>query len=529
MNSCTRRIYLYGPSGAGKTTVGRLLAHSLDLPWIDLDEQIAAQAARSIPDIFSQDGEAAFRRLESTALAEAAAAPAAVVALGGGGLLKVENRRLAEASGTVVYLGADLDTLVGRLSQDPQARPLLLGEPRSQAEDPVLIRSRLTALLARRADHYASFPLRLETGGRSPEDTAWEIQVLLGCFRVGGMGRPYRVQVCPGGLHSLGEIFQENGLGGPVALVSDSNVAPRYAAAVLGSLEAVGYSAQLVTLAAGEQYKTIAAVQDLWTGFLQAGLDRTATVAALGGGVTGDLAGFAASTFLRGVRWVGVPTSLLAMVDSSLGGKTGADLPQGKNLIGAFHPPALVLADPAVLGTLPVEELRSGMAEVVKHGLIADPHLFELCAHGWESVMADLDEIVRRAMTVKIRIIEEDPYEAGRRAALNLGHTLGHAVELASDYRLRHGEAVAIGMAAAGRYAEKIELAENGLTRRIVSVLAGLGLPTAIPAGLDRSRMVAGMGVDKKRKGGSIRLALPVRVGEVVVGVPLENPENLLD
>ncbi len=342
------------------------------------------------------------------------------------------------------------------------------------------------------------------------------------------MGKPYPVRVISGGIGCLGDLFRENGLLGAVALVADSNVAPLYGQLARESLAAAGCSPSLVTLTAGEQYKTMAAIQELWGGFLASGLDRSSTVLALGGGVTGDLAGFAAATFLRGVRWIGAPTSLLAMVDASLGGKTGADLPQGKNLIGAFHPPSLVLADPEVLETLPEAELRSGLAEVVKHGLIADPQLFELCALGFAAVHANLPEIVKRAMAVKIQVIEVDPFEQGQRAALNLGHTLGHAIELASDYRLRHGEAVAIGTVAAARYAEKIGLAERGLAESVRSVLAGLGLPTEIPAGLDRSRMLAGIGVDKKRKGGKVRLALPLRVGEVVVGIPLENPADLL-
>lgn len=528
MNNCSQNIYLYGPSGTGKSTIGRLLAERLALPFVDLDVQIAIQAAKSIPDIFAEDGEAGFRQLESAALAEAAASPPAIIALGGGALLAEANRRLAEVTGEVVCLSADLDVLVARLSADHNPRPLLAGESQSQTSEAERIRSRLQALLARRADHYASYPIRLEASSRTPGQLAWDIQVRLGWFRVSGMGKPYPVRVISGGIGCLGDLFRENSLLGPVALVSDSNVAPLFGQLARESLSAAGCSPSLVALTAGEQYKTMAAIQELWGGFLAAGLDRSSTVLALGGGVTGDLAGFAAATFLRGVRWVVAPTSLLAMVDASLGGKTGADLPQGKNLIGAFHPPSLVLADPEVLETLPEAELRSGLAEVVKHGLIADRELFDLCASGWTAVRANLPEIVRRAMAVKIHVIEEDPFEQGRRAALNLGHTLGHAIELASDYRLRHGEAVAIGTVAAARYAEKIGLAERGLAESVRSVFAGLGLPTETPEGLDRARIIAGIGVDKKRKGGKVRLALPVRVGEVAVGIALNNVDDLL-
>jgi len=250
-------------------------------------------------------------------------------------------------------------------------------------------------------------------------------------------------------------------------------------------------------------------------------------VLALGGGVVGDLTGFAAATWLRGVRWVGLPTTLLAMADSSLGGKTGADLPQGKNLIGAFHPPALVLADTETLATLPDEEFRAGLAEVVKHGLLADPELFDLCAEGFDQLRADVaGEFVSRAMSVKIRTIQQDPYEKGIRAALNLGHTIGHGIEKASGFALRHGEAVAIGMVAEARVAERMGLAHKGLAELIVDVLKGIGLPTEIPANLDRRRVLEAIQLDKKRAGGVVRFALPIRIGEVRTGVAVE--EKLL-
>jgi 3-dehydroquinate synthetase len=235
--------------------------------------------------------------------------------------------------------------------------------------------------------------------------------------------------------------------------------------------------------------------------------------------VVGDLAGFAAATYLRGIAWVGVPTSLLAMVDSSLGGKTGVDLPRGKNLVGAFHSPRLVIADLSTLITLPDEEFRSGMAEVLKAGIIGDPQLFALCDQGLYTVRQNLDEIVRRAMAVKIAVISEDPYEKGRRAALNLGHTIGHAVELLSGYHLRHGEAVAIGMAAEARLAERLHLAEKGTVDVIEEALRRLELPVEVPAEMSPGAILTAMQVDKKRMAGKVRFALPVKIGEVIVGV----------
>ena len=535
-NSLTN-IYLYGPSGSGKSTVGRILASQLALPFTDLDEHIVSAAQKSVAEIFASEGEAGFRVRESVALKEMASARTQVIALGGGALLSEANRQLALATGQVLCFCASLETLVKRLATDEEERPVLSdlssghhptssSSGRHQKTD--ALRASLKHLLEVRSAHYASFPIQLCMDEETPEQAAWQAQVCLGMFRVTGMGTAYDVRVLAGGLDRLGLLLRERDLSGTVTLVSDSNVADLYAGRVLESLEAAGYVATMYVIPAGESFKTIATVQELWSSFLKAGLERSSTVVALGGGLVGDLAGFAAATYLRGVRWVGVPTTLLAMVDASLGGKTGADLPQGKNLIGAFHPPALVMADPAALSTLPMGELRSGLAEVVKHGVIGDPRLFDLCAAGLETVQTNLEEVVRRAMAVKIQVIEQDPYEQGRRAALNLGHTLGHALELASGYRLRHGEAVAIGMVAAAQLSERWGEAEPGLARRIADTLSALGLPIEIPPGLDREQILAAIGYDKKRRLGKVRLALPVRIGEVRVGVELKDPEEIL-
>jgi 3-dehydroquinate synthetase len=217
-----------------------------------------------------------------------------------------------------------------------------------------------------------------------------------------------------------------------------------------------------------------------------------------------------------------LPTTLLAMSDSCLGGKTGVDLPQGKNLVGAFHPPRLVLADPAVLSTLPDEEIRSGLAEVVKSGIIGDLLLFEICEQGRQAVNNRITEVVSRSMGVKIHVIQQDPYESGLREVLNLGHTLGHAVEKASGYQLKHGEAVAIGIAAETKLSTWLGMADTGLLERVERVLVGLGLPIVIPGSLSHREIQQHMKVDKKRISGKTRFALPVKIGEVTPGVIVE-------
>lgn len=512
-------IFLYGPPGSGKSTVGRSLAHSLHLPFIDLDARIESQAGCSIGEIFSRQGEDGFRQREREALLGVLAGKPGVVALGGGALLDKRNRAAVEAAGKVVCLNAPFEILLGRLQTQASARPLLQGDAVE----------RLRVLLQERAVHYGSFTVQADTAQGTPEELAWHVQVAAGMYCVSGMGSGYAVRVQSGSLVHVGHMLHQRDLRGPLALVTDENVAQYHLAAAEAALKQAGYVVQPVIIPAGEMHKTMTTVQILWRAFLEMGLERGSTVVALGGGVVGDLAGFAAAVYQRGVPWVAVPTSLLAMVDASLGGKTGADLPEGKNLVGAFHSPSLVLADPLLLDTLPEVEQRNGMAEVLKHGIISDAQLFDLCRQGFAAVQARWDEIVRRAMAAKVKVIQEDPYERDRRAALNLGHTLGHALEIASDYRLRHGEAVGIGMLAAARLSEKLGMAEAPLSKSIAAALRGLGLPTSIPSGLDRQRILTAIRMDKKKAAGRARFVLPCRVGEVRWGIEVENLDAVVD
>jgi 3-dehydroquinate synthase len=509
-----RHYFLYGPSGAGKSTVGERLAGRLSLPFFDLDAAIENAGNERIPEIFARIGERGFREIERRVLTDLVGRPGeSVIALGGGALLDPENRELAEAAGLVLCLHAAPAELARRLQADPNGRPLL------QDDFP----ASLNRYLDQRAAHYDSFPTRLDSTGLTADEAAGAAAQTFGVYRVNGMGHPYDVRFRDGLFAEIPELLRSRGLAGPYALVADDNTA-WYARLVAGGLDG---PAEIVTIEPGESNKTMAAVEALWAAFLDAGLERGSTVLAVGGGVVGDLAGFAAATYLRGMAWVAVPTSLLAMVDASLGGKTGADLPQGKNLVGAFHPPGLVAADPSALATLPEIELRSGMAEVVKAGLIGDPVLFDLC-RDWTGGPPPGDWIVR-SMDVKIRTIEADPYEKGRRGVLNLGHTIGHAVEHASGYKLRHGEAVAVGMAVEATLAERLGIAENGTAERVCDCLDRIGLPTTVPVGLDRDRILASLSLDKKKRGGRLRFALLKRIGEVeLVEMDLERVREFL-
>jgi len=499
-------IFLYGPSGVGKSTVGKILARDLRLPLVDSDHVIEMNAGISIPGIMESQGESALRNFETAALKQIITDKEAVVSLGGGALLRDENRALVEKCGTVILLMAELPTLSERLRNDPHERPLLAGD----------LESKLASYLERRTEHYASFSRKVQVDGKSPEQIAHHIQIHLGRHHLSAMGE-YDVIV-----GQIDNLSYNNSL-----IVTDENVAKFHLAKIESILRASGCEPKSVVIPAGEAHKNLESVSYLWKSFLEHGLDRKSTVIALGGGVIGDMAGFAASTYMRGINWVAVPTTLLSMVDASLGGKTGFDLPQGKNLIGSFYPPKLVLADPSLLLTLSDRELRSGMAEVVKHGIISDPELFALCSRGLAWVKDNLEQIVKRAMAVKIQVIEEDPYEKGFRAALNLGHTVGHAVELVSGFELRHGEAIAIGMVTEAKYAERIGVAKSHVADEIAQVLRQLGLPTQMSDELPREEIIRAMRVDKKKDAKSVRFALPVEIGKVEL-VDVSDLENVI-
>ncbi len=514
-----RRFYLYGPPGAGKSAAGRRIGRDLEIPFVDLDSAIEAAAGRTAGEILRQDGEASFRQREARALKSLPDEDEAVIALGGGTLLDEECRELAERTGSVLCLGASFDVLERRLRADGTERPLIAGEDGTG----------LRRLMAQRSSHYASFPRALDTSDLSPEETARRAEAALGAFRVRGMGPAYDVRLEPGSSRWVGARMASMRLGGPIGLVSDRAVGERHGAPIAKALREAGYAVARVSIPTGEQAKRPATLERIWRSLLAGDLERGSTVVALGGGVVGDAAGLAAATLLRGVAWVNLPTSLLAMVDSGLGGKTAIDLPEGKNLVGVFYPPRLVVADPDLLRTLPEREWRCGMAEVVKHGVIGDEGLLARCRDGLQAVRHDPAAIVGRAMAVKIRLIEADPWEQGARAALNFGHTIGHALERAARFRLRHGEAVAIGMVAEARLAARIGLADAGLADEIASILTGLGLPTAIPRGVRAGDLRAAAGFDKKRRNGEVHFALPRRFGEVEVGVKVEGWSLMLE
>ena len=331
--------------------------------------------------------------------------------------------------------------------------------------------------------------------------------------------RSYDIDIGEGLLSAVGGVLKTLSAGGRVAVVTDSHVGPLYAPTVTASLKEAGFVARVFTVPAGEPSKCAGELEELWDGFVGFGMDRGSTVVALGGGVVGDLAGFAAATYMRGIRCIQVPTTMLACVDSSVGGKTAIDLESGKNLVGAFHQPAAVLIDPSTLKTLGERQLRAGLAEVVKHGIIRDEAFFDWLESNIDKLLELDPELTSRAIKrnceIKAEVVAADETESGLRAILNYGHTVGHALEALAGYRdLIHGEAVATGMVVESRVAEKLGMIAADVTDRQKRLLRRAGLPTSVGE-VKTSEVIETMRRDKKTRGGKLNVVLPVRIGEV--------------
>ena len=459
----------------GKSTLGPRIAKRLGLPFIDTDAEIERAAGMKIAALIHRDGEAAFRQREAALVVPLLEDDTPRVFAFGGGTVTTERvRRLAVDRALVVTLTASPETIVSR-ARDLSSRPNL------QAIDPI---SRARELLDARASAYAECHLAIATESVDHDKTIDEIvrlterdplAVALGI-------RSYRIDVCSGEAGRLSETVAAL-RPSSLVLVMDSNVRRTRGAVVENELAPLGLPIIRVTLAPGETNKNLGAVSTIWDAAIGTGVDRDAVVLAVGGGVVGDLGGFAAACLLRGVRFVQVPTTTLAMVDASIGGKTGCDHAVGKNLIGAFHQPSAVVVDLAHLETLPVRELRSGLAEIVKVALATDAELLSQLEHSAARLARGEPEalrpVIRAAIRAKARIVCDDEREAGIRALLNFGHTVGHALEVSGGYtRWRHGEAVALGMLAEMQATASMGWTPPGLVGRVRTLLQELGLPT---------------------------------------------------
>ncbi len=516
MRGMKRCIALIGLSGSGKSTLGEQLARRLGWGFIDTDKWIEARAGVPIATIFAEQGEAAFRELEEEAM-RSACQPMTVVATGGGCVERSANYVLLHEQAAVIWLRAQPAALVRRLAGSGD-RPLLNG-------DRLAILDRLAQ---RRDSLYAALAdLSVAVDQLTAPEVLAEVEhwVRQGHVMQDVMVRTpsgsYGVVVGPGVIEQLPLRLGELGLQGRVWIVSDSHVLPRHGSRVENVLRAAHMPVASYAMPAGEAYKTMQTVGMLHDWLLAQGVERGDVVLALGGGVVGDVAGFVAATVLRGIAVIQVPTTVLAMVDSAIGGKTGVDHPVGKNLIGAFHQPRLVLSDTTLLATLPAVERTAGWTEALKHGMIGDATLFhDLAAQVRQ--LQDLQEphltdLLRRAAGFKARIVSADEREAGDRILLNYGHTIGHALEGWSEYRIRHGEAVAIGMCVAVGIAHELGLVSSEVVAELRDVLASFGLPTAVPHDVDAEDLMARTGSDKKVRNRRVQWVLPTAIGAMTV------------
>ncbi|MFD4033859.1 3-dehydroquinate synthase [Streptomyces sp. NPDC058637] len=530
-------IVLVGPMGAGKSTVGELLAESLGTTYRDTDADVVATAGKEISEIFFDEGEEHFRALERQAVRDALALHTGVLSLGGGAVLDEETRTLL-AGHPVVYLSMDVDEAVRRVGLNT-ARPLLAVNPRRQWRELMDARRHLYEEVARTT---------VATDERTPEEVARAILDALelpehtgdpvpsgrettrmteqGTTRIQVAGTagtdPYEVLV---GHRLLGELPQLIGDRAKRVAVLHPEALAETGEAVREDLAAQGYEAIAIQLPNAEEAKTVEVAAYCWKALGQTGFTRTDVIVGVGGGATTDVAGFVAASWLRGVRWIAVPTTVLAMVDAAVGGKTGINTAEGKNLVGAFHPPAGVICDLAALDSLPVNDYVSGMAEIIKAGFIADPVILDLVEADPQGARTPAGphtaELIERSIRVKAEVVSSDLKESGLREILNYGHTLAHAIEKNERYKWRHGAAVSIGMVFAAELGRLAGRLDDATADRHRAVLESVGLPLTY-RGDQWPKLLENMKVDKKSRGDLLRFIVLDGIGRPTV---LEGPD----
>jgi 3-dehydroquinate synthase len=540
MKRSAANIILIGFSATGKSVVAQEVAHRIGWQAFDIDAQIVREAGKSITDIFAEYGEKKFRELERKVLKDVCRGEKRVIATGGGAVVSPENRELMQVSGVVIRLDAGTATILQRLKEDaaysanPNVRPLLASEEPAES---------IERLKAEREIYYAMADATIKTDALAVDAVCQEVvnawQRFMRTVEPGPSQRlaaevrtataHYPIIVGWGILDIIGDRMRQAGLSGKAVIISDENVFGIYGNRVKNALEGTQYKVISAVVPPGEASKSFEEANKLFDFLVRSRVERTDTIVALGGGVVGDLAGFVASGYMRGVPLVQVPTSLVGMVDASIGGKVAVNHPQGKNLVGAFYQPKFVLTDVQTLATLPRRELTSGWAEVIKHGLIIDPGLFEFIKSEAGELVRLAPEATVRAVAesaaIKAQIVSEDEKETGKRVILNYGHTIAHALEAATHYeRFIHGEAVAIGMMGAARLAQRLKVAPGKLVKEHQVVLEKFGLPATTPD-VPEADIFSAMELDKKTTAGSIRWVLLEDIGKTVIKANVDSKD----
>ena len=535
-----KNVVLYGFMGVGKSTIGRLLASRLGREFIDTDTRIEELAGKTIPQIFAREGEAHFRELESQLVKELARQEKLVIATGGGMVINPVNAALLRQNGVFVYLVAD-PAVIYRRVKHKEDRPLL-----SQAKDR---QEQIKKLFAARKEIYENLAgFRVDTGQNTPEKAVELIIAYLqdkGELQYFHNNRPragrmptlpledvlvdlgnnsYHIYIGQGILKQLVNYLQNLALDADqkIFLITNPTVKNLYGQEIAAAHLTGNYQVIWGEIPDREEAKSLSEAARLYDLAFAHGLTRHTPVIALGGGVVGDLAGFVAATYLRGLPFIQIPTTLLAQVDSSIGGKVAVNHPQGKNIIGSFYQPELVLIDPALLNTLGRRELVSGLAEVIKYGVIADAEFFSWLEENLPRVLAlepeALIHVISTSCRIKAEVVQKDEKEEGLRAILNFGHTIGHALEALTEYQVyRHGEAVAIGMVAAASLAVHTGLLAAGEATRLKKLLEQAGLPTVLPSSISGEDLILAIQRDKKVQAGEIAFVLPAKIGQVEI------------
>lgn len=507
--------------GTGKSAVGEHLAKKLKVEFIDTDEIIEEISKKSIPDIFAQEGEAAFRGWERQAITQALKKANSIISVGGGAVCSEANLKKLKKAGVLILLKASPDTILKR-TQAYRYRPLL------NVKDP---RGKIKELLACRAPFYDQIPWQIKTDALKVSQIVGQIAGALPfeerALQVSLGKRSYPIYFEREGFKYLNPLLKRHCPSGRVILVTNATLDVTYGRPLKKILEKE-FKVHKVVLPDGEKYKNLKTVSELYRQLVKFRVDRKTPLIALGGGVLGDIVGFAAASYLRGVPLVQIPTTLLAQVDSSIGGKTGVDLPEGKNLVGAFYQPKFVLIDESCLKTLNKRQFICGLAEVIKYAAIFDAKLFKTLERDMGRLLSlrgkGLEAIIRRCCEWKAWVVENDEFETlGLRSKLNFGHTLGHAIESLTRYRkYTHGEAIAMGMV----FAAEKSVVDHGLSAKALARLKGLletaGLPIGLPK-LGKRAYLGAMTQDKKRVSSQVNFVYLEKIGRsVVVPTPLE-------
>ena len=533
-----RSVVLVGLMGAGKTSIGRRLAARLGLPFRDADQEIELAAGCTIPELFARYGEAAFRDGERRVIRRLLAGDPMVLAFGGGAFIDERTRAATRDEAVTVWLRCSLPTLVRRVATRDN-RPLLNGVDREET---------LRRLMEQRHAIYAEADVIVDCGDEPPDITTGSVMQALMAWKPARRlhvvlpSTSYDVVIGDNLLARAGALLAPKLPQKRAVVVTDHTVAELHLQTLLNGLAETAVSTSVIVVKGGEASKNLDTYLEVVDQLLEARVERRTAVIALGGGVIGDLAGFAAATTLRGLPFVQIPTTLLSQVDSSVGGKTGVNTRRGKNLVGAFYQPTMVLADTGTLQTLPPRELRAGYAEITKAGLIGDPAFFAWCElHGRAVVSGDREaqaEAIKRACAFKAAVVGDDEREEKRndgRALLNLGHTFGHALEAEYGYDggLLHGEGVAVGLGLAFKLSARLGLCAAADVERVIGHVASVGLPAELSM-LNRrfsaGRLIDHMRRDKKMRDGALHFVLARGIGQAFTSadVPPEAVVELL-